>query len=259
MPNFPSINTLKEKTKITGEEVIQISATEKATLGNIVNQLLGNTNFGEHDGVGTYGDRSIKPANGDSVPEAILKVFTRFGGDKLQLVTVKNTNPTIVGYCENQYAFAIEFSERYIMVYTIDPKEVDEFETVPEDLFLQIKDFGKSVKYSLEVMRSAGTGDSIYLSPGELVYSTGNNLKYIDLPYSSWGGESQPQLFTCATLVSEKNITKSMFESGNDDNKFFFMDGFDNNPGTALQCVTFQLFTRVGIMNYILVNKCGYN
>lgn len=271
MPNFPSINTLTQKPTLTGDEVIQISATEKTTLREIISQL-GFDSGSILTGLNTGLSPSMEiPTENDTLLSALGKIIARVGSNKLFVLPVPGTinevrliiavvNPdgsSIAGYIAR-----LSITSRGIILEYVPCVEpfLPEYSTV-EELDDFVSDYyDTKLTWDFRGDKELETSSSsIVYHPGDIIYHTGSQLSEIVIPMGYWYIQDQSDVFKHYTsiIVTQVNVTKSMFNrvSGV---TYLFMDDFDANPGTSFQCITIQRVKLAASGIVVMVNKCGY-
>lgn len=288
MPTFPNINTLRTKTKLSGDEIIQISASEKVSLEQIIRQLgFGGEIQGPLTPIGNLSMPDVK----DSLITALSKIISLSGNNKLNIIPVPTTSDEgglesirfiiMVSEAEDMngqsgYVAQLIFNQNNIVVKIVwaDSSLVNRYSTVSDlDKYLNSEKGDILWVFKGERLLKAG-GSNITILPGDNVFHTGTSQDItITLPYSSWepspGGfysriensEGGIKSTYTAGFTSKVNVTRSMFVPtyvGDNAVHYLFMPDFDDNPGTTYQHVSFQLVS-YGDGLYILVNKCGYD
>lgn len=276
MPNFPSINTLTQKPTITGDEVIQISATEKTTLHELFHQLgfdgssiLTGLNIG-------LSPSMMIPTQSDTLLLALGKIIARAGSDKLFILPVPDLTDEVRliiavvnkdGSSIAGYIARLSITYRGITLKYVPCNEpfLPDHSTVA-DLDSFVDDSTNSFVWDFNGDKELETNSStITFHPGDIIYHTGSQLSQIVMSSDYWGG-GRSIIFKhyTSTIVTSVNITKTMFNQASGGGlsrvTYLFMDDFDANPGTSFQCITIQRVKTRYLTNMVLmVNKCGYN
>lgn len=280
MPNFPSINTLPQKLHLTGNEVIQISASEKTTLRAILDQLGFNVN-NPITGFSSDSDPGfIVPTASDSLIVALSKLLARSGSNELFIMPLSNTMSygdidimvlnTNTG-TSNNYIGKISFSkDRGKISITVAPVPISQSligKTVQElNTLLSSNQDRVVLDYNMDTEKVSSSSSITGLKPGDIVYSThtGEIISSISLSRDWYSeGYSSPVMYSkyahyTATIVSKALITKESFEPSNNITLLFTED-FDDVLDTDVQCVTLQRIRYSTGHSWILVNKCGYS
>lgn len=286
MPLFPNINTLSLKDILSGEETIQISASERTTLDKIsqlaLNQPIGNfVPFLE-----SLGGTIINSE--DSLLVTLEKLYTRAGADKANLFPISYdvyygiggilylglTGTTQGPYFLIAILFDTKNGMKPYLWYGIRDMSPSEDNSSPANILDWLKEEGKHIPLSSpdEPIQVSGSG-LIDLNPGQLVTCDHNDTSFRLSPVN-WakGNVYGGQNFT-ASIVSRFNITHKAFYippfNSINGAKFpgtvhqLFMEDFDIDPGTDWQAVTVQLFIANNKNNNkayrFFFNKCGYN
>lgn len=273
MPNFPSINTLTQKPTLTGDEVIQISATEKTTLHELIRQL-GFDGNSILTGLNTgLSPSMLIPTQNDTLLSALGKIIARVGSDKLFILpvpdltdevrliiaVVNKDSPNIVGYIARLSITYRGITLKYALCngpFLPDHSTVTDLDNFVDDNFDFIWDFNGDKE--LETNSS-----SLTFNPGDIIYHTGSKLSEIVIPVNYWYDQSSIFKHYTSTIVTQANVTKSMFNRAVGGSlstvTYLFMDDFDANPKTSFQCITIQRVKRTAGSGIVLmVNKCGY-
>lgn len=273
MPNFPSINTLTQKPTLTGDEVIQISATEKTTLHELINQL-GFSGSSILTGLNTgLSPSMVIPTQNDNLLSALGKIIARAGSDKLFILPVPDLTDEvrlIIAVVNKDGSSIAGYIARLSITYQgITLKYVPCNEPFLPD-HSTVADLDNFVDGSTDGFIWNFNGDkelendtlTIVFNPGDIIYHTGSQLWHIIIPMGYWYDQSSIFKHYTSTIVTQVNVTKSMFNraKGGDLSKvtYLFMDDFDANPGTNYQCITIQRVKRAGSGIVLMVNKCGY-
>ena len=286
MPNFPPISTLSQKPHLTGEEEIQISATEKTTLAELISQLGFNTsslltglNTALTPGIGI-------PTASDTLLSALAKLIARAGSNKLfimpapsdtldpdegeptlSLVILADTFDPSAGIAG--YVGELKFRESsiYLRLFSYDEPIVGDYSSIT-DLYNYVKQSSNPLYFwgytnDKEVENATS---SITFNPGSVIYHTGSSITNIIIPLYFWNQTSSGTFSQyTATIVTKVNVTRAMFNQASggllNNVTYLFMDGFDDDPGTDYQCITIQRVRKVsnGGNIVLLVNKCGYS
>lgn len=276
MPNFPSINTLTQKPILTGDEVIQISATEKTTLRELIHQLgFGGSSIltGLNNGLSPS---MVIPTENDTLLSAFGKIIARTGSDKLFILPVPNLTDEVRliiavvnkdGSSIAGYIARLSITSRGITLEYVPCNEpfLPNHSTVV-DLDNFVDDSTNSLVWDFNGDKELETNSStITFKPGDIIYHTGSQLSKIIMSSDYWGG-GKSIIFKhyTSTIVTSVNITKTMFNQASGGSLFrvtyLFMDDFDADPGTSFQCITIQRVKTRYLTNMVLmVNKCGYN
>ena len=272
MPNFPNINTLTPKTTLNGNEVIQISATERTTLNQIVQQLGFKGILGTFTPVTPEGDSSITISPGDTILEALQKIFGRIGGNTLSISTVPDEEGDTVARIvvkstgdnvpETAFVGGLEWGQNGLVAAFKFGADTINSPTRPWDLWDWVMNNGDYIEFSRVEQRSTSTG-AISIGPGQIVMweQSGEN---VSLNISRWEPNSvkNPAMGYSAMLISQGNILKSQVvytNQGTNTVVILFSDDFNSNPGLPYQCVTIQLVSTEDNEMVFLVNKCGYS
>lgn len=275
MPNFPSINTLNQKPTLTGNEVIQISATEKTTLRELIRQL-GFDGSSVLTGLNTGLSPSMKiPTQSDTLLSALGKIIARAGSDKLFILPVPDLTDEVrlIIAVVNQdgssiagYIARLSITSRGITLKYVPCNEpfLPDHSTVADlDSFVDgsINGFVWDFRGDNEIETNLA---SITFNPGDIIYHTGAQISEIVIPMYYWydQGSGIFKHYT-STIVTSVNVTKSMFKRASGGSlsnvTYLFMDDFDANPGTSYQCITIQRVRRAaGSGIVVMINKCGY-
>ena len=243
MPNFPSINTLTQKPTLTGDEVIQISATEKTTLHELIHQL-GFNGSSILTGLNTgLSPSMVIPTQNDNLLSALGKIIARAGSDKLFILPVPDLTDEVRliiavvnkgGSSIAGYIARLSITYRGIILKYVPCNEpfLPDHSTVTDlDSFVESSTDGSVWNFNGDKELENDTL-TIVLNPGDIVYHTNSQLWHITLP-SYWYDKSSIFKHYTSTIVTQVNVTKSMFNKG-DLSKvtYLFMDDFDANPGT---------------------------
>jgi len=274
MPNFPSINTLTQKPTLTGDEVIQISATEKTTLRELIRQL-GFDGSSVLTGLNTGLSPSMEiPTQNDTLLSALGKIIARAGSDKLFILpvpdltdevrliiaVVNQDGSSIAGYIARLSITYLGITLKYV---ACDEPFLPDYSTVTDlDDFV---DDNSGLIWNFNGDKEIETNlSSITFNPGDIIYHTGSQISEIIIPMYYWydQGSGIFKHYT-STIVTSVNVTKSMFNGASGGSlsnvTYLFMDDFDANPGTSYQCITIQRVRRAAGSGIVLmVNKCGY-
>ena len=286
MPVFPNINTLVTKSTLTGNEVIQISATEKTTLKAICEQL-GFTPSSLLTGLteGTPGTLAIPDAT-DTLIQALSKIVAMAGSDKLILLPISPINEytdgvNLVAMIDNAVsggtgglAATISIvkstdvaSQPRITVYYKTWAQASEHPlltcSTAEELANWVGgDTGDACLMFWGDRFVENNGSSITFNPGDVIFHTGTNLTSIVIPIYYWNATKYMFVQTSCMIITKVNVTRSMFNYGSGGNfnniTYLFSEDFDDAPGTEYQCITIQKVRSVGGQAVLLVNKGGY-
>lgn len=274
MPNFPSINTLTQKPTLTGDEVIQISATEKTTLRELFHQL-GFDGSSILTGLNTgLSPSMVIPTKNDTLLSAIGKIIARAGSDKLFILPVPDLTDEvrlIIAVVNKDGSSIVGYIARLSITYRgITLKYVPCNEPFLPD-HSTVADLDSFVDGSTNGFVWDFNGDreleinsySLTFNPGDIIYHTGSQLSEIVIPVDYWYNQSSIFKHYTSTIVTQVNVTKSMFKRASGGSlsmvTYLFMDDFDANPGTNYQCITIQRVKRAESSIVLMVNKCGYN
>lgn len=276
MPNFPSINTLTQKPTLTGDEVIQISATEKTTLHELIRQLGFDGSSiltGLNNGLSPS---MVIPTKNDTLLSALGKIIARTGSDKLFILPVPDLTDEvrlIIAVVNKDGSSIAGYIARLSITYRgITLKYVPCNEpflpnhSMVADLDNFVDDSTNSFVWDFNGDKELETNSSIItFNPGDIIYHTGSQLSKIVMSSDYWGG-GRSIIFKhyTSTIVTSVNITKTMFNQASGGGlsrvTYLFMDDFDADPGTSFQCITIQRVKTRYLTNIVLmVNKCGYN
>lgn len=274
MPNFPSINTLTQKPTLTGDEVIQISATEKTTLRELFHQL-GFDGSSILTGLNTgLSPSMVIPTKNDTLLSALGKIIARAGSDKLFILpvpdltdevrliiaVVNKDGSSIVGYIARLSITYRGITLKYVPCN--EPFLPDHSTVADLDSFVDGSTNGFVWDFNGD--RELETNSSsLTFNPGDIIYHTGSQLSEIVIPVDYWYNQSSIFKHYTSTIVTQVNVTKSMFKRASGGSlsmvTYLFMDDFDANPGTNYQCITIQRVKRAESSIVLMVNKCGYN
>lgn len=272
MPSFPSINTLTQKPTLTGDEVIQISATEKTTLHELIRQL-GFDGSSILTGLNTGLSPSMEiPTQNDTLLSALGKIIARAGSDKLFILpvpdltdvvrliiaVVNRDGSSIAGYVAR---LSITYRSITLKYVPCDEPFLPDYSTVID--LDQFVDSSEGFIWNFTGDRELETNSSsIIFNPGNIIYHTGSQLSSIIIPISYWNNRSSIFKHYTSTIVTQVNVTKSLFNQASggslSDVTYLFMDDFDANPGTSFQCITIQRVKQAVSGIVLMVNKCGY-
>ena len=286
MPVFPNINTLVNKSTLTGDEVIQISATEKTTLKAICEQL-GFTPSSLLTGLteDTPGTISIPQAT-DTLIQALSKIVAMAGSDKLILLPISPLNDytegvNLVALIDNAVSGGTGG-----LVATISLVKSTDLSSQPR-ITIYYKTWSQDSEHPLLTCDTAqelaswvggDTGDaclmfwgdrfvevsgsSITFNPGDVIFHSGDSLTSIVVPIYYWNVQKYLFIQSSCIIVTKVNVLKSMFNSGSGGTfaniVYLFSEDFDDAPGTEYQCITIQKVRSTGGKAYIMVNKGGY-
>lgn len=255
LPTFPNISDLSEVTP-QGTEVIQISATQKATLNAIValfkNLALTGLNPNEED-LSVVGNAITAT---DTLLEAFQKIFARIGKASVAIYPyTTGTIRAIVGLSGTiVFGLKVENSNLYFGVKT-------GFEPTIENTTIA------GLYGAITGWTQLGNGDELLDlgSPGEFYLNPGKHVSIQSAPASNgimltsgtWAIDQNKLL--SASILSSVNITKSMFGQGSSSGlNFLFSKDFDDDPGTQYQVVAAQEYI-IGGARVIVFNKAGYS
>lgn len=274
MPNFPSINTLTQKPTLTGDEVIQISATEKTTLRELFHQL-GFDGSSILTGLNTgLSPSMVIPTKNDTLLSALGKIIARAGSDKLFILpvpdltdevrliiaVVNKDGSSIVGYIARLSITYRGITLKYVPCN--EPFLPDHSTVADLDSFVDGSTNGFVWDFNGD--RELETNSSsLTFNPGDIIYHTGSQLSEIVIPVDYWYNQSSIFKHYTSTIVTQVNVTKSMFKRASGGSlstvTYLFMDDFDANPGTNYQCITIQRVKMAESGIVLMVNKCGYH
>lgn len=274
MPNFPSINTLTQKPTLTGDEVIQISATEKTTLRELFHQL-GFDGSSILTGLNTgLSPSMVIPTKNDTLLSALGKIIARAGSDKLFILPVPDLTDEvrlIIAVVNKDGSSIVGYIARLSITYRgITLKYVPCNEPFLPD-HSTVADLDSFVDGSTNGFVWDFNGDreletdssSLTFNPGDIIYHTSFQLSEIVIPVDYWYNQSSIFKHYTSTIVTQVNVTKSMFKRASGGSlsmvTYLFMDDFDANPGTNYQCITIQRVNRAESSIVLMVNKCGYH
>lgn len=274
MPNFPSINTLTQKPTLTGDEVIQISATEKTTLRELFHQL-GFDGSSILTGLNTgLSPSMVIPTKNDTLLSALGKIIARAGSDKLFILpvpdltdevrliiaVVNKDGSSIVGYIARLSITYRGITLKYVPCN--EPFLPDHSTVADLDSFVDGSTNGFVWDFNGD-RELETTSSSLTFNPGDIIYHTGSQLSEIVIPVDYWYNQSSIFKHYTSTIVTQVNVTKSMFKRASGGSlsmvTYLFMDDFDANPGTNYQCITIQRVKRAESSIVLMVNKCGYS
>lgn len=274
MPNFPSINTLTQKPTLTGDEVIQISATEKTTLRELFHQL-GFDGSSILTGLNTgLSPSMVIPTKNDTLLSALGKIIARAGSDKLFILpvpdltdevrliiaVVNKDGSSIVGYIARLSITYRGITLKYVPCN--EPFLPDHSTVADLDSFVDGSTNGFVWDFNGD-RELETTSSSLTFNPGDIIYHTGSHLSEIVIPVDYWYNQSSIFKHYTSTIVTQVNVTKSMFKRASGGSlsmvTYLFMDDFDANPGTNYQCITIQRVKRAESSIVLMVNKCGYS
>lgn len=274
MPNFPSINTLTQKPTLTGDEVIQISATEKTTLRELFHQL-GFDGSSILTGLNTgLSPSMVIPTKNDTLLSALGKIIARAGSDKLFILpvpdltdevrliiaVVNKDGSSIVGYIARLSITYRGITLKYVPCN--EPFLPDHSTVADLDSFVDGSTNGFVWDFNGDRELETNSA-SLTFNPGDIIYHTGSQLSEIVIPVDYWYNQSSIFKHYTSTIVTQVNVTKSMFKRASGGSlsmvTYLFMDDFDANPGTNYQCITIQRVKRAESGIVLMVNKCGYH
>lgn len=284
MPVFPNINTLVNKLSLTGDEVIQISATEKVTLRAICEQL-GFTPSSQLTGLteGTPGTIATPEAT-DTLIQALSKMVAMAGSDKLIVLPVTTTSEVNIGVdlvvlVDN----SVDGGTGGVVSTLTFCNKADIYSqpciTVNYKTWSQASDHPLlTCSTAQELANWVGGGDgnllfwgdrfvensgsSITFNPGDVIFHSGASITELVIPIYYWNLAKTMFISTSCMIITKVNVTRSMFSRGSGGTfsniVYLFSEDFDDAPGTEYQCITIQKVRSNGGKAYILVNKGGY-
>ena len=280
MPLFPNIGTLVTKATLDGQEVIQISATEKVTLQQIVDQL-GFTPSGLLTGLTSANEGSFSlPTATDTLLQALSKIVSRVGGDKMIILPVPQTadhpnelkfiividNTAFTGGTGGIAAvLSIEGSRVSVLTKSWENAIDNPLNTITdaEGLVTWINSGDSRFRLWGESFKETSSNTTIDFDPGDIIFHTGNSLNTIRIDLYYWNHPSEIFSQNSALIITKVNVTKSMFNAGSGGNfsnvTYLFQDGFDDAPGTEYQCITIQKVRSISGQITLMVNKGGYD
>lgn len=284
MPLFPNINTLVNKTVLSGQEVIQISATEKVTLKQIVEQL-GFTPNSLLTGLEEITPGGLDtPVATDTLIQALAKLISLVGGDKLVILP---TTPREYGGTGSRLVVLIDNSvvdggtgglvaSVFLGSDSSQPRisiEYRVWETAEQHPLLTcntIQDLDAwassnsptSVFNWGEKFVENSSNDLIEFNPGDVIFHTGTGIARIRIPIYYWNAQNILFSQNSALIITKVNVLRSMFNESSGGSfaniVYLFSEGFDEAPGTEYQCITIQKVRSSGGKAYLMVNKGGY-
>lgn len=284
MPFFPNINTLVNKVTLSGQEVIQISATEKVTLQQIVEQL-GFTPNSLLTGLEEIAAGELNlPAATDTLIQALAKLISLSGGNQLIIlpvalgdgegigfklvVLVDNSLTGGTGGLVSNVSFSLIYgSPRISVQYKIWDNNLVESPLLTCDTIQELSgwvngDGGDANLYFWGDNFREITGASIDFNPGDVIFHSGASINEIVVPIYYWNHSKTLFLSTSCTIITQVNVLRSMFNRGSGgtftDIVYLFSEGFDNALGTEYQCITIQKVRNSGGKAYLKVKKEGY-
>lgn len=287
MPVFPNISQLVTKATLSGDEVIQISATEKTTLRAICEQL-GFTPSSLLTGLteGTPGTIDI-PVATDTLIQALSKIVALAGSNKLIILPVPYIEESSEGFrlvvlVDNVVdggagglAATITVSkpnstsQPQLTIYYRTWAQASEHPLLTCDTIQEVADWATSYNDAGGIFSFWGeaivenSGTSITFNPGDVIYHTGGGISEIVVPMYYWAASKYMFTQNSSVIVTQVNVTKSMFNrasGGNLNNvTYLFSEDFDDSPGTTYQCITIQQVRKASGAIVFLVNKGGYN
>lgn len=283
MPLFPNINTLVNKATLSGQEVIQISATEKATLQQIVEQL-GFTPSSLLTGLEEIAPGGLSlPAATDTLIQALAKLVSLVGGDKMIILPVpprldwgerpgecrfvvlidnsvydsEATSGTVA--CLSFYQTQITVSYRVWETAATHPLLTCH---TAQDLDNWVMNNNPNIWACWGESLIETASNRIGFNPGDVIFHTGDSITNIIVPIYYWNGSRYRFSANSAMIISQVNILKNMFNEASagliTDVTYIFSEDFDESPGTQYQCVTIQKVRYSGGKSTFLVNKGGY-
>lgn len=280
MPLFPNIGTLVTKATLNGQEVIQISATEKVTLQQIVDQL-GFTPSGLLTGLTSASDGSFSlPAATDTLLQALSKIVSRVGGDKMIILPVPRAddnpgeirfvilidNTVFTGGTGGIAAVLSIYGPRVsILTKSWENASGNPLNSVTdaEGLVTWVGQGDSRIKLWGETFKETSSNTAVSFDPGDVIFHTGNSITSIVINLAFWNSSAEVFSQNSALLITKVNVTKSMFNAGSGGTfsnvTYLFQDGFDDAPGTEYQCITIQKVRSISGQITLMVNKGGYD
>lgn len=272
MPLFPNINTLIEKTTLSGDEVIQVSATEKTKLVTIARLVLGNlsmSTFVDNEDVAAKVGQSGKITAQDSIVEAIRKLWTKTGKDEYEVYPYQRSDDIFQIICTSReyaggsssslelFMFQWDWASYKLEFYCSSLSNPDSQNTRIEDMSNYLLTQNNKAVLSQPEKLSYTSQNTITLTPNLTTSNVSGNVSAVVLN-NTWDEEVLPS--HSSAFVTTNNLTKSMFSYTGDKNAtLIFSDGFDINPLTPYQCITVQLVKTGSTTNLFVINKCGYS
>ena len=273
MPLFPNINTLIEKTNLSGDEVIQISATEKTKLVTIARLILGNlamSTFVDNYPVAAKVGQSGKITAQDSIVEAIKKLWTKTGKSYYEVYPYQRSDDVFQIICTSAeygeshidnslmlFMFEWDWGNLELSFYSGSLSYPDEQSTRVEDMSNYLITLNNKAVLSQPEFMSYTSQNTITLNPNQTRANVSGNISAIVLPLT-WDQQVLPS--HSAAFVTTNNILKSMFSyTGAKNVTMIFSDGFDINPLTTYQCITVQMVQTSSNTYLFVINKCGYS
>lgn len=284
MPNFPSINTLTQKPTLTGDEVIQISATERTTLSKILEQLGFSPSSVLTGLTATDAGNLDNPAATDTLIQAISKLVAMVGGDKLTILPIPvdgeyYIGPSFVIYTDNSavsggtggvvavveminYNTAPRITVRYRTWSNASEHPLLTCDTIFE-LAYWVNNNNPACLYNWgEAFIENSSNDLIEFNPGDVIFHTGTAIARIRIPIYYWNNINAMFHQNSSIIITKVNVLRSMFNEGSGGTfaniVYLFSEDFDDAPGTEYQCITIQKVRVSGGKAYLMVNKGGY-
>lgn len=273
MPLFPNINTLIEKTTLDGDEVIQISATEKTKLITIARLVLGNlsmSTFVDNEQVAAKVGQSGKITAHDSIVEAIRKLWTKTGKDQYEVYPYQSSDDHFAIICTSKefdqpntnnsiqlFMFRWDWGSYKLEFYASVLNYPDSQNTQVAEMYSYLLTQNNKAVLSQPEKLGYTSQATLSITPNLTISNISGNVSEIIIT-SDWDEDILPA--HSSAFVTTNNILKSMFSySGVKNATLIFSDGFDINPLTPYQCITIQL-VKTSMTNVIFViNKCGYS
>lgn len=288
MPSFPSINTLAQKRILTGDEVIQISATEKTTLREIINQLGFNLDMILTGLNTTLEPGNIVPTEQDTLLSALGKLIARVGNSQFFImpepagngvinVILVTQNPT--GSAVPGYVSRLSFTSTDILLKAV-PMSSPMVDKGISELSEYIDNYNQSVASSARIFtwRYNGvryrqeSGSNIIFSPGETIFHTGDTLDWLTIAQYAWAkwvtDPLSQEVFSnpVCRIITSVNVKKDMFRITAPGSlnriRFLLSPGFDGSPGTEYQCITIRKVRQNDAAMdsiWLMVEKSGYD
>lgn len=273
MPLFPNINTLIEKTTLSGDEVIQISATEKTKLVTIARLVLGNlsmSTFVDNEDVSAKPGQSGKITAQDSIVEAIRKLWTKTGKDKYEVYPYQLDDEIFQIICTSQefdqgntnnsiqlFMFQWDWGSLELSFYSSAMSHPNSQSTRIPDMSTYLLTQNNKAILSQPEKLNYTSQNTIILTPNLTLSNVSGNVSAVVLN-NTWDEGVLPS--HSSAFVTTNNLTKSMFSyTGAKNATLIFSDGFDINPLTPYQCITVQLVKTSSTTNLFIINKCGYS
>lgn len=269
MPSFPNINTLTQKLNLSGNENIQISATERTLLSAIASLALNRPLTG-------FSDREIdiyanEISSTDTLLEALQKVMARLGKNLYAIYPFENAfgeqNTGIVGYIkqdsDHELLFALDWDSDGFLTETHKVRQPLGDSLTPEDILDILDQEGEHhLLNDIETFSSTTSTGSHIISPNTAGVHLFTGLTSLILRASLWNlNVAHISGKSSTVFVSNVNILKSHFSVTNDVQGVtlvpYFSEDFDTDPGTPLQAIAIQAFRNNNNI-LLLINKCGY-